>query len=43
MVWGVDHYNYMLHDPRPTGDWERDKAAWQLAYDRQHENYYRMR
>lgn len=42
MVRGVDEYNYMLHDPRPTGRWADDLAAWQLAYDRQHENYYKM-
>lgn len=42
MVRGVDEYNYMLHDPRPTGDWARDETAWRRAYDYQHENYYRM-
>jgi ectoine hydroxylase-related dioxygenase (phytanoyl-CoA dioxygenase family) len=42
MVAGVDEYNYMLHDPAPTGDWEVDKVNWRKAYDRQHDNYYKM-
>lgn len=43
MVSGVDSYNYMRHDPAPTGDFEKDHVVWQDAYDRQHENYYKMR
>jgi len=42
MVAGVDEYNYMIHDPRPTGNWEVDLVNWQAAYDRQHLNYYKM-
>jgi len=42
MVSGVDTYNYMIHDPQPTGDWETDKSNWRKAYDRQHDNYYFM-
>jgi ectoine hydroxylase-related dioxygenase (phytanoyl-CoA dioxygenase family) len=42
MVSGEDKYNYMLHDPRPTGDWEIDVKNWKAAYDRQHDNYYWM-
>jgi hypothetical protein len=42
MIRGTDLYSHMLHDPRPTGDFERDRLAWRLAYDRQHENYYKM-
>lgn len=42
MVSGVDEYNHMLHDPRPTGDWAVDLVNWRKAYDRQHENYYEM-
>jgi len=42
MVSGVDKYNYMLHDPAPTGDWNKDLQTWKDAYDRQHDNYYKM-
>ena len=42
MVAGVDEYNYMIHDPQPTGNWEEDVKNWQVAYDRQHVNYYQM-
>jgi len=42
MVRGVDTYNYMQHDPRPIGDWKSNETAWRAAYDRQHENYYKM-
>ena len=42
LVAGVDDYNYMLHDPRPTGNWETDVVNWRAAYDRQHDNYYKM-
>jgi|694.fasta_scaffold55121_4 non-heme Fe2+,alpha-ketoglutarate-dependent halogenase len=42
MVSGVDEYNYMLHDPEPTGNWEQDIKVWKQAYDRQHDNYYKM-
>lgn len=42
MVAGTDEYNYMLHDPRPTGQWETDVVNWRKAYDRQHDNYYQM-
>lgn len=42
MVNGVDEFNYMKHDPRPTGDWETDLKAWKDAYDRQHINYYQI-
>jgi hypothetical protein len=42
MVAGVDEYNYMIHDPQPTGNWEEDIKNWQVAYDRQHVNYYQM-
>lgn len=42
LVSGTDQFNYMMQDPRPTGDWETDIANWKLAYDRQHINYYQM-
>jgi ectoine hydroxylase-related dioxygenase (phytanoyl-CoA dioxygenase family) len=42
MICGTDEHNYMLHDPRPTGIWQDDLVNWQLAYDRQHLNYYQM-
>lgn len=42
MVRGTDRFNYMMHDPRPTGIWETDVVAWKAAYDRQHDNYYKM-
>lgn len=42
MVRGVDEYNHMMHDPRPTGQWSEDVKNWRAAYDRQHENYYKM-
>lgn len=42
MIAGVDEFNYMIHDPRPTGDWEIDVKNWKIAYDRQHVNYYQM-
>ena len=42
MISGVDEFNFMLHDPEPTGNWETDLQTWQLAYDRQHNNYYKM-
>ena len=42
MVSGVDTYNYMQHDPRPTGIWTDNLKNWQGAYDRQHINYYQM-
>jgi hypothetical protein len=42
MIAGVDEYNYMLHDPQPTGEWSIDVVNWQAAYDRQHLNYYKM-
>ena len=42
MVAGVDNYNHMIHDPRPTGIWEEDVKNWRIAYDRQHVNYYEM-
>lgn len=42
LVAGEDKYNYMLHDPAPTGNWEVDVVNWRKAYDRQHDNYYKM-
>ena len=42
MVSGIDEYNYMQHDPQPTGVWDIDVVNWQKAYDRQHLNYYKM-
>jgi len=42
MVRGIDRFNYMLHDPEPTGNWDEDVKMWKYAYDRQHENYYKM-
>lgn len=41
-VSGVDNYGYMLHDPKPTNDALVNEQTWKQAYDRQHENYYRM-
>lgn len=42
MVSGVDTYNNMLHDSPPTGNWDTDVKSWQAAYERQHDNYYKM-
>lgn len=42
MVSGTDEFNYMIHDPEPTGNWDNDVKNWQVAYDRQHINYYKM-
>jgi len=42
MISGVDSFNYMEHDPRPTGNWEHDLKNWKVAYDRQHDNYYQI-
>jgi ectoine hydroxylase-related dioxygenase (phytanoyl-CoA dioxygenase family) len=42
MVNGTDHYNYMIHDNVPTGDWDTDIKHWRVAYDRQHDNYYKL-
>ncbi len=42
MVSGTDEYNYMVHDPAPTGVWDKDLQVWKSAYDRQHDNYYKM-
>jgi ectoine hydroxylase-related dioxygenase (phytanoyl-CoA dioxygenase family) len=42
MVSGIDTYNYMLHDTPPTGRWDVDLKTWTTAYDRQHDNYYKM-
>ena len=42
MVSGVDEYNHMIHDPRPSGNWDVDVVNWRAAYDRQHTNYYEM-
>jgi ectoine hydroxylase-related dioxygenase (phytanoyl-CoA dioxygenase family) len=42
MISGQDKFNYMMHDPRPTGTWEIDVVNWQAAYDRQHLNYYKV-
>lgn len=42
MVSGTDTYNHMLHDSPPTGDWDTDVKSWESAYERQHENYYKM-
>lgn len=42
MVSGVDEFNYMLHDPEPTGEWNKDLKIWKDSYDRQHDNYYKM-
>lgn len=42
MVSGKDEFNYMIHDPLPSGIWETDIVNWRAAYDRQHLNYYKM-
>lgn len=42
LVNGNDQYNYMIHDRTPTGDWETDIKQWRLAYDHQHDNYYKI-
>lgn len=42
MVSGVDDYNFMDHDPQPSGVWDVDVKAWRAAYDRQHINYYQL-
>ena len=42
LVAGSDEYNYMLQDPRPTGVWDKDVIVWRSAYDRQHDNYYKL-
>ena len=43
MICGEDKYNYMMHDPRPTGVWDVDVKNWQAASDRQHANYHSMK
>lgn len=42
LVSGEDEYNHMMKDPNPTGTFEYDKVFWRKAYDRQHDNYYKM-
>jgi ectoine hydroxylase-related dioxygenase (phytanoyl-CoA dioxygenase family) len=42
MITGEDKFNYMLHDSEPTGQFEYDVQNWRKAYDRQHDNYYKM-
>lgn len=42
MISGEDSYKYMKHDPAPSGEWNKDIEVWASAYDRQHENYYKM-
>lgn len=42
MISGTDDYGYMSHDPAPTGNWNTDLQVWKSAYDRQHDNYYKM-
>jgi len=42
MVSGVDEYKHMLHDVSPTGNWNIDVKTWNTAYERQHDNYYKM-
>lgn len=42
MMSGTDNHNHMIHDPIPTGNWDTDRINWKLAYDRQHDNYYKM-
>lgn len=42
LVAGEDTYGHMLHDPAPTGNWDVDVVNWRAAYDRQHDNYYKM-
>lgn len=42
MVAGVDEFNHMLHDPSPTGTWQNNIQTWNTAYERQHNNYYKM-
>jgi ectoine hydroxylase-related dioxygenase (phytanoyl-CoA dioxygenase family) len=42
LVSGEDTYNYMIHDPEPTGEFQYDVINWRKAYDRQHDNYYKI-
>lgn len=42
MINGTDQYNYVMKDPRPSGNWDIDLMAWRKAYDRQHANYYQV-
>jgi hypothetical protein len=42
MIRGNDTHGHVLHDPRPTGRFDEDLVNWKKAYDRQHENYFRM-
>lgn len=42
MVSGTDGFNFMMHDPQPTGNWDLDLVNWRAAYDRQHLNYYKL-
>lgn len=42
MISGNDEFNYMMHDPQPSGEWDVDIINWRNAYDRQHINYYQM-
>lgn len=43
MICGEDKYNYMMHDPQPTGVWDIDVKNWKDASDRQHINYHKMK
>jgi ectoine hydroxylase-related dioxygenase (phytanoyl-CoA dioxygenase family) len=42
MIAGTDQHNHVLHDPRPTGNWDIDVENWRRAYDHQHANYYML-
>lgn len=41
-VSGEDTNNFLLHDPKPGNDTSENLRVWKQAYDRQHENYYKM-
>jgi non-heme Fe2+,alpha-ketoglutarate-dependent halogenase len=42
MIRGVDRFGHVRHDPAPSGHFERDRAIWKDALDRQHVNYYKL-
>ena len=42
LISGNDQYNFMQHDPAPRDPWENNLSVWRDAYDRQHDNYFRL-
>lgn len=42
LISGQDTYNYMLLDARPREPWTENLPQWRSAYDRQHDNYFKL-